>query len=273
MASSQETESGEIDLSEEDEEAVEHMVHYLYHLDYCEESIPEGQGSQQPSQKLQQARRRPSKTSAFELAGVEDPLLATASAVKATPSASLEQPSRTPPESITKRSTSPSTYPRSVSPRQRRVSRNRRDSGVGPHLTSQFSRLSTSSATTTSPKEWHSTVDEESEDVCVEAPDLVTHARVYALAEKYGISGLKELAKEKFEVMANESWEESGYLEAMHEVYTTTVESDRGLRNVVVQAFRRNPDLVRRDEVQRVVQHTAPLAWDLYRVSSGLPLD
>ena len=116
-------------------------------------------------------------------------------------------------------------------------------------------------------------MDGESAEEYMEGPDLVTHARVYALAEKFGITGLKELAKEKFEVMANESWDDSGYLEAMHEVYTSTVESDRGLRNVIVQAFRRNPDMALRDEVQRVVQHTAPLAWDLYRVSSGLPLD
>lgn len=275
----QETANGEIDLSEDDEEAVEHMVHYFYHLDYCEESNPREQGSKQPSQKLQQARRMRSNIVGLDQAMIEDPLLATASAVNATKLSSDRQPSSNrenaprSPEPVKKRGASPISDAPCISPRYQSMSRNQGEPGVGP-IVNQFTRLSTSDLAMTSDAKRDRTVKEgQVEDSVIGAPDLVTHARVYALAEKYGIKGLKELAREKFEIMSNESWEESGYLEAMHEAYTSTIGSDRGLRNVVVQAFRRNPDLALRDEVQRVVQHTPPLAWDLYRVSSGLPTE
>ncbi len=64
-------------------------------------------------------------------------------------------------------------------------------------------------------------------------PTLVTHAKAYALAEKYIIDGLKGLALRKFKV-ATESLDVDHFLQATQEVYTSTIEGDRGLRDVVV---------------------------------------
>jgi len=103
--------------------------------------------------------------------------------------------------------------------------------------------------------------------------DLVTHARVYAVADKYGIPGLKALAQKKFETQTAARWDDYDFLDAMEEVYTTTAESDRGLRNVVVQAFRAHPHLARRPETREVIDEIIPLAQDLgrWRLTSFAP--
>jgi len=83
-----EAETGVIDLSEDDEEAVEHMVQYFYHLDYLRtiKSRRTSRGSSVSSNTPPASpthRRRRSKK--LNLALVEDPLLATAAYTGANP--------------------------------------------------------------------------------------------------------------------------------------------------------------------------------------------
>lgn len=122
-------------------------------------------------------------------------------------------------------------------------------------------------------------------------PRLLLHARVYSAAEKYGIPGLKALAQRKFETRlypptlealhasplgaseeAREMFLASEFPEAMQEVYTGTVEADRGLRNAICQAFRAHPEWGRRRDVADVIRENGTLGWDLYRMSTGMPL-
>jgi hypothetical protein len=86
--------------------------------------------------------------------------------------------------------------------------------------------------------------------------DFEFNAGMYALADKYGIEDLKELSKYKF-------WSLMVYLmpsqsripqlvEAIKVVYTTTLSSDRGLRDMVVPVCKKNRDALRnnRDYMQ-----------------------
>ncbi len=114
--------------------------------------------------------------------------------------------------------------------------------------------------------------DEDDEDDDQPTTDLLVHARVYALADKLGIPSLKAFSKSKFETLVEHHWDDSGLPDAMEEVYENTVESDRGLRNVVVQAFRAHPELAWREEVKEVLRACAPLARDLWCVERGVPL-
>lgn len=109
--------------------------------------------------------------------------------------------------------------------------------------------------------------DNEFEDEDVAESDLVTHARVYAAAEKYGIPGLKALAQQKFEIQVASRWNDVDFLDAMEEVYASTVDSDRGLRNVVVHVFRAHPQLARQQTTKAVVDDIAPLAQELRRLT------
>ena len=59
---------------------------------------------------------------------------------------------------------------------------------------------------------------------------------------------------------------------AIQDVYDTTVDEDRGLRDVVIQTFREHPELAQRKDVETIVKETPGLAWELFRVGWGLPV-
>jgi len=66
---------------------------------------------------------------------------------------------------------------------------------------------------------------------------VLVHALMYALGEKYFIPGLKDLAKRYFsETVVLQSGASLGT--SIHEVYTTTPDSDRGLRDIVLSFTR-----------------------------------
>lgn len=127
-------------------------------------------------------------------------------------------------------------------------------------------RSRASSRATTPPQLPFYEEQDDMEDEQFAESDLVTHARVYAVAEKYGIPGLKALAQKKFETQVVARWNDLDFLDAMEEVYTTTVDSDRGLRNAVIQVFRAHPQLARTQETKAIIEDIPPFAHDLHRL-------
>ena len=91
---------------------------------------------------------------------------------------------------------------------------------------------------------------------------LATHARMYALADKYQISGLKALAQRKFQKAALQHWNSEEFAPALHIVYTSTLEEDRGLRDVVISTISRDR-LLEKPEVRAVVKGLPELAFGL----------
>lgn len=110
------------------------------------------------------------------------------------------------------------------------------------------------------------------EEVGEEESHLLLHTRVYALAEKYDIPSLKELAQRKFEMAMACFYDSSEFADAIEEVYCSTVDSDRGLRDVVLQAFRSHPALATTQDVYAVIKETPTLAFELFKVERGLPI-
>lgn len=95
------------------------------------------------------------------------------------------------------------------------------------------------------------------------APDLLLHTKVYAIADNYAIAGLKALAVVKFKSSAGEAWNIKDFLDAAIEAYSSTVETDRDMRNAVVQMFARRKELLELDEVKNLVRKLDQLAYDL----------
>lgn len=84
---------------------------------------------------------------------------------------------------------------------------------------------------------------------CGGHPALLINAQVYTIAEKYNIHSLKALAREKFEKMVDQEWQDDGLTLAIKEIYTSTPDSDRELRDIVcyvaegnVKVLLRRPD-------------------------------
>lgn len=101
---------------------------------------------------------------------------------------------------------------------------------------------------------------------------LLLHTRVYALAEKFDIPGLKELARSKFEMAMACFYDSPQLADAIEEVYFTTIDSDRGLRDVVLQGFRTHPQLATTKDVYEVIEATPALAFELFKVERGIPI-
>lgn len=58
---------------------------------------------------------------------------------------------------------------------------------------------------------------------------------VYALAEKYDIQPLKELARCKFGIGSFQLWQDDDIVRVLQEVYSPTPATDRGLQDVVAE--------------------------------------
>ncbi|KAF2232147.1 hypothetical protein EV356DRAFT_257268 [Viridothelium virens] len=235
-----ESTTGVIDLSEDDEECVRHMVDYFYHLDYL--NLPKRRTSLNFAHRRisQSRRRRASSSLKLNLSMIEDPLLACA-ATNPVPQFDPDRP-LTPPEddSESKQLQAPTEFPSS--------SQSPSDEGEDFEF-------------------------EPSDPVqATKEPNLVLHAKVYAIADKYDIPGLKALARRKFEVQVAQHWDCAEFPDALEEVYCSTIDTDRGLRDVVLQSFRENPRLAVKAEVEAAVRDLAPLAFELYKVASGLPV-
>lgn len=65
---------------------------------------------------------------------------------------------------------------------------------------------------------------------------LDTNVKMYAMGEKYGIAGLKQLALNKFEVAFDcvKARDLGEFLFVIPDVYSSTPDTDDGLRNLVV---------------------------------------
>ncbi|KAF5561715.1 kelch repeat BTB domain-containing protein [Fusarium napiforme] len=100
---------------------------------------------------------------------------------------------------------------------------------------------------------------------------LCLQAKVYALGEKYGMQGLKNVARGAFE-----SEIQSGnvgvddFAEAVEEVYTSTVSEDRGLRDVLVRMIEQDILLLEHGVVREVMRTTNFALDVLLYMSQGM---
>jgi hypothetical protein len=62
--------------------------------------------------------------------------------------------------------------------------------------------------------------------------NLLTHIRIYTLAEKYDIPALKDLAKSKFGMAIACYYNSPEFADAIEEVYRLSIDDYRGLRTL-----------------------------------------
>ncbi|CAA9957050.1 BTB domain containing protein [Pyrenophora teres f. maculata] len=70
------------------------------------------------------------------------------------------------------------------------------------------------------------------------AEPLTIHATMYALADKYQVAGLGEVAQAKFETTLYHHYNSEDFVNATQIAYSSTPEWNRGLRDAVLEAFR-----------------------------------
>lgn len=94
-------------------------------------------------------------------------------------------------------------------------------------------------------------------------PEFVAHAKVYILAEKYLISGLKALALQKFTTSVCDRFDADDFLHAIQEVYTSTLQNEKGLRDVIVSTLYKHRYLLDQKEVQVILKDLGAVTYDL----------
>lgn len=75
---------------------------------------------------------------------------------------------------------------------------------------------------------------------------LLVNAKVYALADKYQIGPLKDLAKEKFSAALKSGWDIVNFPEVIEAVYRTTLASDRALRDCLAPFMKKHIEELRK---------------------------
>ncbi|KAF3011202.1 hypothetical protein E8E13_011609 [Curvularia kusanoi] len=85
------------------------------------------------------------------------------------------------------------------------------------------------------------------------AEDLLLHAKMYEIGDKYEVAGLRDIAKDKFNVSCKHFWNTTSFGLAAKHVFSTTVEDDKGLRDIVSATISDHIELVNDPEVDKVM--------------------
>lgn len=94
--------------------------------------------------------------------------------------------------------------------------------------------------------------------------ELKLHCEVYALAEKYAIKALMILAREKFQRALEKVDDTTSLFEVVEQIYSSTPEHDRGLRDVIVaKVYSEIQYCVRQTEFRRFLTRTTSFCVDL----------
>ena len=97
-------------------------------------------------------------------------------------------------------------------------------------------------------------------------PSLLNNVLVYAIAEKYGIAELKEMAKAKFQSRARSLLSTKEFSEIIRELYRSTPSSDRGLRDIVSQVCaQQGRRIIDSPELNAIIVETGEFGLDLLR--------
>jgi hypothetical protein len=105
---------------------------------------------------------------------------------------------------------------------------------------------------------------------------LVTNVKVYIIADKNAIEALKTLASKKYQRVVRKSWNHPAFAESARLVYENTMESDRAIRDVIVQTASENiKALLDRGEFIELLNTYGELATEILKklVASDKPID
>ena len=87
-------------------------------------------------------------------------------------------------------------------------------------------------------------------------PDYSLHVEMYALSDQYDIPALGTLAKAKLESTCSVNWNSTSFLEIIPRVYESTLESNQGLRTVVLDYARQHSTDFVKDELLKASFHS-----------------
>jgi hypothetical protein len=92
-------------------------------------------------------------------------------------------------------------------------------------------------------------------------PDtLLNLSKIYAIADKYDVTGLKELVCKDFALACDVFWDEESFALAVDHVFSSTVPEDISLRHIVIETISKHMAVVKKPEIQALVTKHGDLA-------------
>jgi hypothetical protein len=92
------------------------------------------------------------------------------------------------------------------------------------------------------------------------ASQTLTHAKMYEIADKYDVVGLKDLAREKYKLSCSTFWDKDDFSIAAHYAFSTTMADDKGLRDIVSRTISEHMELMQKDEIKTLLAEFNGLA-------------
>jgi hypothetical protein len=99
-----------------------------------------------------------------------------------------------------------------------------------------------------------------------DAKQLLLHAKMYEIADKYDVVDLKQLAREKFLRATAQYWNSELFAPAAHYAFSTTPEQDKGLRDVVSKTISTHMVLLNKPAVEALLTEFNGLAFGLLKM-------
>jgi hypothetical protein len=85
------------------------------------------------------------------------------------------------------------------------------------------------------------------------ASQTLDHAKMYEIADKYDVVGLKDLAREKFKLSCCTFWDKDEFSIAAHYAFSTTMADDKGLRDIISSTIADHMQLIQKPEIQALL--------------------
>jgi hypothetical protein len=98
------------------------------------------------------------------------------------------------------------------------------------------------------------------------ASQLLVSAKMYEIGDKYDVLGLKQLALAKFSLACEKYWESQQFAPAAHYVFSTTPESDKGLRDIVAKTIADHMKTLNSPAVEALLNEFNGLAMGVLKI-------
>jgi hypothetical protein len=105
--------------------------------------------------------------------------------------------------------------------------------------------------------------DSAADDATSDDSHLVTHVKVFTLAERYDIPPLKDLSLKKFEAAARLHWKSNYLVEAAREAYTSTISDVQEMRKAVIKILYMQQELLDEKHIKDLLLEVPQITFDL----------
>jgi hypothetical protein len=99
-----------------------------------------------------------------------------------------------------------------------------------------------------------------------DASQLLLSAKMYEIGDKYDVVGLKQLALAKFSLACAKCWESQEFAPAAHYAFSTTPESDKGLRDIVTKTIADHMKIIKSPAAEALLNEFNGLAMGVLKI-------